>query len=101
MLIIHGRKADKSTLSWLAYGYEFKFFAEPARSLFANPPTCAVHEEFIAKEHAELLSKGPIQEVEPSEVHCCHPMSVVFNGSGKLRRVDDMRYVNASLVSPS
>ena len=91
--------ADKSVLSWLAYGYQMKFARHPQRLLFKNSPTTYEYEEFIDQEVETHVRDGSFAEISEKEAWVVNPFIISTNSSGKPRRCDDMRYVNAHLAS--
>lgn len=91
--------ADKSVLSWLAYGYQLRLVGPP-RMFFANSPSTGEFEEFVDREIATHLQDGSFVEISPDEAHVVNPFTIAVGASGKPRRCDDMRYVNAFLASP-
>lgn len=92
--------ADKSVLSWIAYGYQIKVALQPQRKLFRNAPNTEEHKEFIDNEIRTHIGDGSFTEIEENEAWVVNPFLIAVNSNGKARRCDDMRYVNAFLPSP-
>lgn len=92
--------ADNSVLSWLSYGYQFKFQRTPKRKFFSNPSNIYQFEDFVDKEITTHLNDGSFVEVEVDKVKVVNPFLISVNSSGKPRRCDDLRYVNGFLASP-
>jgi hypothetical protein len=92
--------ADKSVLSWIAYGYQMRFVDTPHRAMFRNAPNTRDYEEFIESEIKTHLSDGSFVEVKKEDVWVVNPFLVSVNSNGKPRRCDDMRFVNAFMASP-
>ena len=93
--------ADRTVLSWIAYGVESRFFRPLPRVAFDNVPVKnPLHEAYIDKEQSKLLMDGLIREIHPREAHIVHPMHV-HEHNGKLRLVDDKRFTNAYEATPS
>ena len=92
--------ADRTVLSWIAYGVESRFVSPLPRVAFDNVPVRnPLHEAFIDREQAKLVADGLIREIHPREAHIVHPMHV-HEHNGKLRLVDDKRYANAYEATP-
>ena len=92
--------ADRTVLSWIAYGVESRFVCPLPRVAFDNVPVKnPLHEAYIDQEQAKLLADGLIREIHPREAHIVHPMHVHEHNS-KLRLVDK-RYTNAYEATPS
>ena len=92
--------ADKSVLSWLAYGYQFRFAKPVQRKFFKNAKNTMEFEEFIDKEIQTHVGDGSFVEISKEEARVVNPFIISVNSTGKPRRCDDMRYVNAFLASP-
>lgn len=92
--------ADNSVLSWISYGFQFRFQREPFRRFFLNPSNISQHEEFIDKEILAHVTDGSFVEEKLENVKVVNPFLISVNSSGKPRRCDDLRYVNGHLCSP-
>ena len=92
--------ADRSVLSWIAYGYRMRFQSPPQRTFFRNAQNTMDYEAFIDKEIETHLSDGSFVEIRPEEAWVVNPFLISVNSSGKPRRCDDMRYINGFLASP-
>ena len=93
--------ADRTVLSWIAYGVESRFVTPLPRVAFDNVQVKnPLHEEYIEREQAKLLADGLIREISPGKAHIVHPM-LVHEHNGKLRLVDDKRYTNAFEATPT
>lgn len=92
--------ADRSVLTWIAYGYQMRFARKPRRMSFINAPNTRDHEKFVDEEIAKHVQDGSFVEVKIEDAEVINPFLISVNSSGKPRRCDDMRYVNAFLVSP-
>ena len=92
--------ADRTVLSWIAYGVESRFVTPLPRVAFDNVPTRSLlHEAFIDREQEKHIADGLIREIHPGEAHIVHPMHV-HEHNKKLRLVDDKRFTNAYEASP-
>jgi hypothetical protein len=92
--------ADRSVLTWIAYGYQMRFAKQPRRMGFVNALNTKGHEQFIDQEIAKHVSDGSFVEIKVEETGVVNPFLISVNSNGKPRRCDDMRYVNAFLASP-
>jgi len=92
--------ADRTVLSWIAYGVQFRFEKEPRRKFFENPSSVWQYEEFIDKEVNTHLSDGSFVEEKVENVRIINPFLISVNSNGKPRRCDDLRFVNGYLSSP-
>jgi hypothetical protein len=93
--------ADKSVLSWLAYGFQMRFAREPGKMAFRNHPNVRDWEAFVDKEVETHLADGSFTEVKRDEAWVINPFLIAVGASGKPRRCDDMRYVNGFLAGPT
>ena len=91
--------ANRSVLSYIAYGLPMRFSSIPPRTAFPNQHPEQTHKEFIDKEINTHLKDGLFFCIDPCTAHLVHPVRAVEQGP-KLRRIDDMRYVNAFQASP-
>jgi hypothetical protein len=65
--------ADRTVLSWIAYGVESRFVTPLPRVAFDNVPVKnPLHEEYIEREQAKLLADGLIREISPGKAHIVH-----------------------------
>ena len=92
--------ANRSILSWISYGFQMRFARYPQRMMFSNSPTTLEHEKFIDQEIKTHLEDGSFIEVPSQDVWVVNPFIISVNSSGKPRRCDDMRFVNAHMASP-
>ena len=88
--------ASKSVLSRLAYGYQMRFFKEPGKAMFKNNvKSDKAVEDFVEQEKSKHVADGSFVEIGVNEVQVVNPFLVSVNAAGKMRRCDDMRFVNA------
>jgi hypothetical protein len=92
--------ADKSVLSWLAYGFQMRFARKPDRMMFVNSRSVTEHEAFINEEIRKHVADGSFVEIPCEQAWIVNPFVIALSSSGKPRRCDDMRYLNAFLPSP-
>ena len=92
--------ADKSVLSWLAYGFQMRFAQQPQRKMFKNAPNTNDFVEFIDKEIQTHLNDGSFVEIRQEEAWLVNPFLISLSSSGKARKCDDMRFLNAFMASP-
>ena len=85
---------NKSVLSWIAYGLPFRFFREPTNYMFPNHASTYEHLDFVRQEIHQHVEEGIFKEVDREFVKCVNPI-LVEEQNGKLRRCDDLRWVNA------
>ena len=96
--------ASNSVLSWIGYGFEFRFIHPPKRFLFANSPTCASSPgavAFVDKEIATHVADGIFSETTKANVHVCNPIQVEPKGVGEFCNCHNMKYPNGFAASPS
>jgi hypothetical protein len=92
--------ANKSVLSYIAYGVPMRFSSPPPRTSFPSKrDEDPSHSSFIDKEVDFHLKDGLFKVVHPNDAYLVHPVRVVQQGA-KLRRIDDMRFANAFQASP-
>ena len=87
--------ADASALSWLAYGFKFKFHEEPDELEFPNGPSADFHADFLEKETKESLADGSFRAVHRSFAKVINPSHTEPKSSGGLRWIADCRYPNS------
>jgi hypothetical protein len=88
--------ADRSVLSWLAYGLPARTIARPPRRQFKNHRSYYQHVEFATDEINQQVAAGMVAEVDPEFVQVSHPLQVEVNAvTGKRRLCVDMRHTNA------
>jgi hypothetical protein len=87
--------ANKSVLSWLAYGVHLPFLHEPKHIYFENHKMTREHEDFTENEIRKHYKDGSFYEAPPQSVRVCEPILVL--DQKKMRRADDKRYTNAHL----
>ena len=78
--------ADKSVLSWIAYGYQMRFAKPLPRKSFKNAPNTCGYEEFIDKEISTHVSDGSFVEVTQDQTWIVSPFLISVNSNGKPRR---------------
>ncbi len=88
--------ADTSTLSWIAYGYKFRFHEEPAHLSFKNGPSLQEEsaQTFVTEETDTCIADGSFRLVDPSFAKVVNPSHVVPKANGKLRWIADCRHTN-------
>lgn len=92
--------ANRSVLSWIAYGVPMRFQSVPPRTSFPSPQVNEKsHQEFLDKEVKTHLADGLFKIIDPAAAHIVHPVRVIQQGQ-KLRRIDDMRFQNGFQASP-
>ena len=57
-------------------------------------------EDFIDSEIRTHLNDGSFIEIQAAQAAVVNPFLIAVNTSGKLRRCDDMRCINAFMASP-
>ena len=80
--------ASHSILSWIGYGFEFRFIRQPKRFLFVNIRSCAASpgaEDFVDKEIATHVEDGVFSETSKRNVHVCNPIQVEPKGVDEFR----------------
>ena len=90
--------ANRSVLSWLAYGLPLRFHSEPPHWVFSNHRSYLDHQEFAKLEIEGHVADGRFRTVDASYVLHSSPQQVEQNKKGKLRRCDDLRNINARLA---
>ena len=91
-------------LKILSQGYALPFTSEPEPAIFRNHLSALDNANFVTKgildkRSLDLLDSGRVREIDFSEVHTLHPLSVVDNGE-KLRLILDLRRINKFLQVP-
>ena len=89
---------NRTVLSWIAYGLPLLFQAEPRRLRFKNHASFHDHIDFARKEFSDHLADGRFSRIRREDVSLCSPQQVEVSRTGKLRRVDDLRYLNGFLA---
>jgi len=91
--------ARKTVISWLGYGVPMVFQSEPGHLKFKNPTMSPEEEAFVDAEVKQHMEDETFVEIPVEMVKTCNPTFVDIT-SGKMRRIDDERYINAFLASP-
>ena len=91
--------ADKSVLSWLAYGIPMRFKSEPPHKAYPNHRMDKAQEEHTDEDIAKHVGTGCFVEADQHTVKCANPILGLSQG-GKFRRCDDCRSLNAYLANP-
>jgi hypothetical protein len=90
--------AGRSVLSWVAYGLPLRMVCEPHHWQFPNHPSSFEFADFVRAEVQEQVDSGRFIIVDKSFVKVCNPQQVERSASGKLRRCDDLRFINAHVA---
>jgi hypothetical protein len=89
--------AQNTYLSWIAYGYQLRFLAEPPQVGFDNHPGAREYSFLIDDDIAKRVPRGQIEEVPDSFARVVHPLDVVPKASGGYSLILDCRLVNGFL----
>jgi hypothetical protein len=87
--------ANREVISWIAYGIEMRFEAEPDHIEFKNHPSYHEHLSHVDAEHERHVATGSWRLVPRSYAKIVNPLQVEVNTRGKKRMCVDMRYPNS------
>lgn len=93
--------ANKTVLSFIAYGIPLRFAKQPERLSFRNHRSAMQHAAWVEKELTENVKAGFCVEVKREQARVISPLQVEPKGKNDLRLCVDSRWVNFHLPTPN